>query len=171
MDVLDAIRLKRSVRQFAPNPLPTDAVRAILNAGRRAQSSKNTQPWQFIAVTDKDVLARLSQTGDFASHLAGAALGVVLAVPDEPDRHDWLMFDVGQAASYMQLAAWALGVGSVIATIYHPDQAQAILGVPDDYRCDVALSFGYPADATILTTPPRTGGRKPLDEIVHYDHW
>ena len=171
MDVLDAIRLKRSVRQFAPTPLPDDAVRAILNAGRRAQSSKNTQPWQFIAVTNKVVLARLSQTGDFASHLAGAALGVVLAAPDEPDRHDWLMFDVGQAASYMQLAAWTLGIGSVIATIYHPDQAQAILGVPNGYRCDVALSFGYPADASILTAPPRPGGRRPLDEMVHHDHW
>lgn len=171
MDVLDAIRQKRAVRQFAPNPLPPDAVRTILNAGRRAQSSKNTQPWQFIAVTDGDVLARLSQTGDFAGHLAGAALGVVLAAPDEPDRHDWLMFDVGQAASYMQLAAWTLGIGSAIATIYHPDQAQAILGVPDGYRCDVALSFGYPADVSILTAPPRQGGRKPLDEMVHYNHW
>ena len=171
MDVLDAIRLKRSVRQFAPKPLPDETMRAILNAGRRAQSSKNTQPWQFVAVTDKDILRQLSQTGDFASHLAGAALGVVIVTPDEPERQDWLMFDVGQAASYMQLAAWDLGVGSVIATIYHPDQAQAILGIPAGYRCDVALSFGYPADASILTAPPRSGGRKPLDEMIHHDRW
>ena len=45
MDVLDAIRLKRSVRQFALTPLPDEAISTILNAGRRAQSSKNTQPW------------------------------------------------------------------------------------------------------------------------------
>lgn len=171
MDVLDAIRLKRSVRQFAPTPLPDDAVRTILNAGRRAQSSKNTQPWHFVAVTDKDTLKRLSQTGDFAAHLAGAALGVVLVTPDEPERRDWLMFDVGQAASYMQLAAWDLGIGSVIASIYHPDQAQTILGIPDGYRCDVALSFGYPADASVISAPPRLGGRKPLDEMVHDNHW
>ena len=157
MDVLDAIRLKRSVRQFALTPLPDEAVRTILNAGRRAQSSKNTQPWQFVAVTDKDILTQLAQTGDFAGHLAGAALGVALVAPDDPERHDWLMFDLGQAASYMQLAATELGIGSAIATIYHPDQAQAILGVPDGYRCDVALSFGYPADASALARATEAG--------------
>lgn len=171
MNVLDAIRLKRSVRQFAPNPLPEEAVRAILNAGRRAQSSKNTQPWQFVAITDNDILTRLSQTGDFAGHLAGAALGVVLVAPDDAERHDWLMFDLGQAASYMQLAATELGIGSAIATIYHPDQAQAILGVPDGYRCDVALSFGYPAETSILSAAPRQGGRNPLDAMVHHERW
>jgi nitroreductase len=171
MNVLDAIRLKRSVRRFAPDPLPEDAIRTILNAGRRAQSSKNTQPWQFVAVTDRDALTQLSQTGDFAGHLAGAALGVVIVTPDEPDRREWLMFDVGQAAAYMQLAAWELGIGSVIATIYHPDQAQAILGIPNGYRCDVALSFGYPADKTVLTAPPRQGGRNPLDDMVHRERW
>ena len=171
MDVLEAIRDKRAVRQFAPKSLPEDVVRAILNAGRRAQSSKNTQPWQFVVVTDKDILRQLSQTGDFASHLAGAAVGVVIVTPDDPERRDWLMFDVGQAASYMQLAAWELGVGSVIATIYHPDQAQTVLGIPEGYRCDVALSFGYPADASILTAPPRPGGRKPLNEMVHTNRW
>ena len=171
MNVLDAIRLKRSVRRFAPDPLPEDATRSILNAGRRAQSSKNTQPWQFVAVTDRGILTQLSQTGDFAGHLAGAALGVVIVTPDEPDRREWIMFDVGQSAAYMQLAAWELGVGSVIATIYHPEQAQEILGVPDGYRCDVALSFGYPADPSILTAPNRPGGRRPLAEVVHADHW
>lgn len=171
MNVLDAIRLKRSVRRFTPDSLPDDAVRTIFNAGRRAQSSKNTQPWQFVAVTDRDILTQLSRTGDFAGHLAGAALGVVIVTPDDPDRRDWLMFDVGQAAAYMQLAAWELGIGSVIATIYHPDEAQAILGVPAGYRCDVALSFGFPADASVLTAPPRQGGRNPLDEMVHRERW
>jgi len=171
MNVLDAIRLKRSVRRFTSDPLPDDAVRSILNAGRRAQSSKNTQPWQFVAVTDRDILSQLSRTGDFAGHLAGAALGVMIVTPDDPERREWLMFDVGQAAAYMQLAAWELGIGSVIATIYQPEQAQAILGIPAGYRCDVALSFGYHADATVLSAPPKQGGRNPLDEMVHRERW
>jgi nitroreductase len=171
MQVQDAVRTKRAVRAFAATPLPEEAVVAILNAGRRAQSSKNTQPWQFVAVTERETLRRLSQTGDFAGHLAGAALGVVLVAPEEPDRRDWLMFDLGQAAAYMQLAAWDLGIGSAIATIYHPDQAQAILGIPDGYRADVALSFGYPADDKLVSAPPRPGGRKPLDEMVHRERW
>jgi nitroreductase len=171
MNVSEAIHNKRAVRRFAPQPLPSEATLAILNAGRRAQSSKNTQPWQFVAVTDRKILAELSQTGDFAGHLAGAALGVALVVPDQADRREWVMFDLGQAASYMQLAAWELGIGSVLATIYQPEQARAILHVPEEYRCDVALSFGYPADAADLSAPPRAGGRRSLSEVVHWDTW
>jgi nitroreductase len=177
MDVSEAIRTKRAVRRFAPTPLPEDVTRAILNAGRRAQSSKNSQPWQFIVVTDRATLQRLAGTGKFAGHLAGAALGVVLVTagaPDTPDAAEtdaWVMFDVGQAAAYMQLAAWELGVGSVIATIYEPDDARAILGIPAGMGCDVALSFGYPADARDMAATPRAGGRKPLEAMVHHDRW
>jgi nitroreductase len=171
MDVSEAIRTKRAIRRFAPTPLPAEVTQAILNAGRRAQSSKNTQPWQFVAVTDHATLERLAGSGDFAGHLAGAALGVVLVTPDEPERREWLMFDVGQAAAYMQLAAWEMGVGSVIATIYRPEDARAILGIPADLRCDVALSFGYPADARDMAAAPRAGGRRPLEELVHRDRW
>ena len=56
MNVFDAIRLKRAVRKFKDEPLPEETILAILNAGRRAQSSKNTQPWHFIAVTNKATL-------------------------------------------------------------------------------------------------------------------
>ncbi|HLZ22252.1 MAG TPA: nitroreductase family protein [Ktedonobacterales bacterium] len=171
MDVAEAIRNKRAVRQFTEQPLPEEAIHTILNAGRRAQSSKNSQPWQFVAVRDKETLVKLSTCGDFARHLAGAALGVVLLTQgSEAGSAEWLMFDLGQAASYMQLAAWELGIGSCIATIYHPDQARAILQAPADYRCDVALSFGYPAAAEIQR-PPRAGGRKPLDEMVRWERW
>lgn len=171
MDVLEAIRGKRAIRQFTDQPLPEEAVRTILDAGRRAQSSKNSQRWQFAAVRNKETLAKLAQCGDFAGHLAGAALGVVLVTPGpEAGSVEWMMFDLGQAAAYMQLAAWDLGIGSCIATIYQPDQARAILGVPAEYRCDVAISFGYPA-ANEMQRPPQAGGRKPLDEIVHWETW
>ncbi len=59
MNVSDAIRLKRAVRKFQDKPLPDDVVHAILNAGRRSQSSKNTQAWQFIAIRDKSILKEL----------------------------------------------------------------------------------------------------------------
>jgi nitroreductase len=168
--VEEVIRTKRAVRQFAATPPPDAAVEAILRAGHYAQSSKNGQPWHFIAIRDRETLRRLSQTGDFAGHLAGAALGVALVAPvDEPERDRWIMFDLGQAASYMQLEAWELGIGSCIATIYHPEQAAALLGIPDGYRCDVAISFGYPAESQ--QRAPRPGGRKPLSEIVHWERW
>ena len=76
MDVKVAINTKRAVREFKDQPLPEEAVWEILNAGRRAQSAKNWQPWHFIAIRDKKILKSLSQMGNFAGHLAGAAMGV-----------------------------------------------------------------------------------------------
>ncbi len=170
MDVAEAIRLKRAVRVFKNEPLPEEAVRRILWAGRRAQSSKNTQPWEFIAITDMDLLRGLSELGAYAGHLAGASLGVAILTPD-PEQRWSLMFDAGQAAAYMQLAAWEMRIGSCIATIYQPEQARELLGFPETLHLHVALSFGYPADPSALTDPPRAGGRKPMEEIIHWNGW
>lgn len=82
MNVSEAIRLKRAIRKFSDRQLPEEVIKVILNAGRRAQSSKNTQPWQFIAITDKAKLKQLSECGEWAGHLAGAALGVAILTPD-----------------------------------------------------------------------------------------
>jgi nitroreductase len=170
MELSKAIRLKRAVRKYRPEPLPWEIIHSILNAGRRAQSSKNTQPWHFIAITDTTILQKLSACGDWAGHLAGAALGVAIVHPDPGEKFQ-LMFDIGQAAAYMQLAAWELGVGSCLASIYLADQARDILEFPDEYFTRIAISFGYPQDPDILTNTPRKGGRKTLDEIVHWNKW
>ena len=170
MDVSEAIRLKRAVRKFQDRPLPEDVLRAILNAGRRAQSSKNEQAWQFIAIRDKATLKALSETGKYAGHLAGAAVGVAILSPD-PEGKFQDLFDVGQAAAYMQLAAWELGVGSCIASIYEPEKARPILGFPREWHLRIALSFGYPLDKEKLTSRPRRGGRRPLEEMVHWERW
>mgnify|MGYP001032609357 CR=1 FL=1 len=102
--------------------------------------------------------------------LAAAALGVVILTPDPAQRFS-IMFDAGQAAAYMQLAAWELGIGSCLATIYDPDKARHLLGFPDDWHARIAISFGYPAQEAWLTSPPRRGGRRPLEEVVHWERW
>jgi nitroreductase len=170
MNVSEAIRTKRAVRQFQQRPLDEQAVHAILNAGRRSQSAKNSQPWHFIAIQDKATLKALSRLGEWAGHLAGAALGVAIITP-HPDTRFSVMFDAGQSAAYMQLAAWEMGIGSCLATIYEPEKARQILGFPDDQHIRIAISFGYPLDEEALTAGPRKGGRQPLDEIVHWDKW
>ena len=170
MNVSDAIRAKRAVRQFQQSPLPEEAVHAILNAGRRSQSSKNTQPWQFIAIREKNILAALSECGTWAGHLAGAALGVAILTPS-PDEKFQTMFDAGQAAAYMQLAAWELGIGSCPASIYEPEKARAILNFPAEWQLRICLSFGYPLKTEKLSAPPKAGGRKKLEEVVHWEKW
>ena len=170
MHVSEAIRMKRAVREFQDQPLPEEITNTILNAGRRAQSSKNTQPWSFIAIQEKSTLQALSECGTFAGHLAGAALGVAILTPDPAERFS-IMFDAGQVAAYMQLAAWELGVGSCLATIYEPETARQLLGFPAQLHLSLALSFGFPVDQAYLTTPPQKGGRRSLDDIVRWEKW
>lgn len=170
MNVSDAIRLKRAVRKFQDTPLPEDVTRAILNAGRRSQSSKNEQGWQFVAIRDKGTLKALSECGQWAGHLAGAALGVAILTA-EPTAKFQTMFDAGQAAAFMQLAAWELGVGSVPASIYEHEKAREILGFPPEWHLRIAQSFGYPLEETKLTSAPKQGGRRSLEEIVHWEKW
>src|SRR5512142_3454171 len=98
MKVSEAIRTKRAIRKFQDKPLPEDVVHAILNAGRRSQSSKNEQTWQFIAIRDKAILKALSECGEWAGHLAGAAMGVAIVTPDPTPKFQ-VLFDAGQAAA------------------------------------------------------------------------
>jgi hypothetical protein len=122
MEVLDAIRRKRAVRAYTERPLPPDIVEGILYAGRRAQSSKNRQPWHFIALQDRSTIDELATLGDFTGPLKTAALVVALVTPDPTDSW-WVMFDAGQAASYMQLAALEMGVASCIVSLHRKGRA------------------------------------------------
>lgn len=170
MNVSDAIRTKRAVRKFQDKPLSKESIHSILNAGRRSQSAKNSQNWQFIAMQDKSILKALSECGQWAGHLAGAALGVAILTPDPNEKFQYL-FDAGQAAAFMQLAAWELGIGSCPASIYDFERARSILGFPTEWHLRLALSFGYPANEAKLTSVPKKGGRRTLEDLVHWEKW
>ena len=173
MNVWDAVRTRRAIRAFADRPVAPAELDRILQAGRRAGSSKNLQRWAFIVVRDRATLAELAEVGPWAGHLAGAAVGIALVTPD-PSAADAplsVMFDLGQAAENMMLVAWELGIGSVPATVYEHDVARRILGYPDDHHCEYILSFGYPADPAALTAPLRPGGRRPLESMIHQERW
>lgn len=169
----EAIDSLRAVRDFVERPLPGWAVERILNAGRRAGSSKNAQRWAFIVCRDPAHLAELATLGPWAGHLAGAAVAIALVTPDprSPGAPLSITWDLGRAAQNMVLAAWELGIGSVPATVYERDRARALLGYPDSWHCEFVLSFGYPADPQVLVAPKRAGGRKQLSEIVHEERW
>ena len=173
METSTAISTYQTIRSFQERPLSEDHLDRILTAGRRAPSSKNSQRWQFIVCRDRSHLEELSTVGYFARHLAGAAAGVALVapVPEDPSRKEWIMFDLGQVAENMLLAAWDLGIGGVHAAVYDEDRARRLLGYPNGYRCDCLLSFGYPREPTMLAAPPRKGGRRPLSDMVHLERW
>jgi len=173
METWRAISTYRAVRSFDPRHIPEAGLDRILQAGRRAPSSKNMQRWAFIACTDRAHLRELSEVGPFAGHLAGAAAAVAIVVPqtDEVSARDWTVFDVGQAVQNMLLAAWDQGIGGAHAAVYDEPLARRLLGYPDGYRCDLLLSLGFPADPAALTAPPERGGRRPPDEVIHRERW
>lgn len=162
MDTLDAIHTKRSVRRFTDDPVTEEIVRKILDAGRHAQSSKNDQPWTFILIQSKESLQALSECGTYAGHIAGAKFAVVLV-----DQNNW-SFDIGQAAAYMQLAAWDLGVSSCIAYFGFQEKLKVLLRIPEEATAEIGISFGYSAEDP---HEPRKSGRKPLEEILRREHW
>jgi nitroreductase len=165
MNVLEAIRSKRAVRQFAAKAVSHDDIVAILDAARRAQSSKNTQPWQFVVIEDRETLKELSKAGDYTQYLPSSAFAVIFVSEEDTA---WVNFDLGQASSYMQLAAWELGIGSCLIAFHRQEQAHDVLRIPSGMHCMGGIDFGYPAPDW---TPAKMGGRKPIEDIAHWNKW
>lgn len=171
MNVWEAIQSKRAIREFKDQTLLPAEVDRILHAGRRSQSSKNSQPWHFIAVQERDRLRQIARLGSGLGHVAGAALCVVIIVPTENERTLWHFFDSGQSAAYMQLAATELGIGSCLGTIYDPEQANELLGIPAGWQTRLLISFGYPADSAVAAKPLQAGGRRTFADVAHKETW
>jgi nitroreductase len=165
MDAYRAIVSKRDTRAFADLPLPAEAQRRILQAGRMAGSSKNSQPCRFIAIDDPRAKEAIAGCGDFSGWVPATPWLVAVAVPGEAPRGE---FDAGRAAQNMMVAAWGEGIASCPATMHRPDCARETLGLPADYRVVIVVGFGYPS------RPPKRvaeAARKPWDEYVHRNRW
>ncbi len=173
MDLLEAIKTRRAVRQFSDEPVPHAQIEAIVNAGRLSGSAKNTQPWTFIIVTRREALQALTECGPWCTHVGGAAFAVVLVVDDLHDPPTLTKpFDLGRASQNMMLAAWSLGIGSVMGTIYEPAVARDALAIPADRDVPWLISFGYPhPDHDPRRRPPRPEGRRPLDAVTRWERW
>jgi nitroreductase len=169
------VRSLRSVRRFAPTPVPDDVLREVLDIARWTGSAKNSQPWEVVVVRDRGTLEQLAGLGTFAGHLAGAQVGVVLVMHDEHRR-----LDEGRLAQNLMLAAWAYGIGSCIATMQPADnvaRAKHLLAIPSERGLSTILSLGFPADAQALRRSPELGragvaiGRKPTSQFVSWERF
>jgi len=171
------LRSLRSVRRYAPTPVPDAVIHDILDVGRWTGSAKNTQPWELVLVRERATLEELSRLGQFASHLAGANFAILL-VMNAPGNS----FDAGRLAENLMLGGWAFGVGSCIGTLAPAAdevRAKELLGVPLDRSMHTAIAFGYPTSPEALKVSATPGiqrvlpsvGRRPLAEIVHVERY
>jgi nitroreductase len=171
METLEAIKARRNVRQFTDQPIPDADLDRILAAGRLAPSAKNWQPWDFVVVTDREQLQRLSGVWHGGKHVAdaGAAIALTLPVLDDPRRVLIAQFDLGQTAAFIQIAAADLGVGCGHSSVGDQDLARDVLGLPDDVEAALILDLGYPADRPLA--PLKRHDRRPFDDLVHRGSW
>jgi nitroreductase len=171
METWDAITSRRDVRSFEDRPLPDEALDRILEAGRRAPSSRNWQPWDFVVVTDRDQLAELAKVWQGAGHVPGSAATIAFILPrtDDAQQQETALYDLGQAAMAMQIAAADQGIGSGHSAVADQDQARRVLGFPEDRYAAYLMPLGAPADRPLR--PIRRPDRRPLDEVVHRARW
>jgi nitroreductase len=159
----EAIVGKRDTRNFSPRPIPLEVLNRILQAGRMAGSSKNTQPVRFVVLQEPGRKSEIAACGQFAGHVphCAAAIAVVLTPGGGP-------FDAGRAAQNVMVAAWAEGITSCPTSMHDQECARRVLGLPADHTVATLLAMGYPDPAHSLH-----GGRQrlPLDAIVHWERW
>jgi len=172
METWDAIRARRNVRQYTDQPIDREDLERICEAGRRAPSAGNGQPWDFVVVTDRAQLTELARVWERGGgHIARSAATIALVArePEDGRPRDLMLYDFGQATAYMMLAAADLGIGSGHSAVADQPQAQRVLGFPDGYLAVYLIGLGYPADRPLrpLTRP----SRRPFDEVVHWNHW
>jgi nitroreductase len=169
MTLWAAIRSRRNVRQFADRPVPGEDLDQILEAGRRSPSSQNSQPWDFILVTDRDDLQRLATVWRGAGHVAVSAATIALVTAADDGQYQRAQFDLGQATMSMMLAAAGRGIGSCHSGIGDQDLARELLGLPPDRSCSFLISLGYPAGRPLA--PISVPDRRPFEEVVHRGRW
>jgi nitroreductase len=153
----------RVVRDFQKKPLSDPHLHAILEAGRWTGSSKNRQSWSIVVITNPEQKNRIAECGDFTDPIRRAPLAIALV--KEAEGND---FDIGRLAQNLMLAANPLGVGSCPITFHRSADAAAVLGLPEGAGCRYGIAFGYPGEDH---QPAKFGGRKPLDEFVHWDSY
>jgi nitroreductase len=171
METWEAITTRRNVREFSPEPLAGEHLDRILEAAWRSPSSRNSQPWDFVVVTDRAQLQELSTVWRGGAHIAGAAAAVAIVIDDEDDQNarETARYDIGQASMQMMIAAIDLGVVSGHSSVGDQDLARKLLGFPAGKIARYIIDFGYPAGAPLK--PIRKPDRRPFDEVVHKGTW
>jgi nitroreductase len=162
LDTFTCIRTRREIRDYLDDKSVSDEdLLKILEAGRVAPSSKNSQPWQFVVVKNKETLTKIASLTPTGSHIAKAPLAIAVLM----DGAKLPEIDGARAIQNMVLEAWDMGIGACWVTNFYEDAVKDILGAPQRMKMVTVIPFGYPKEAR--TT--RKKMRKALEEIVSYE--
>lgn len=161
MEALEAIRKRRSVRKYTGEAIPREDLEQIVDAGRLAATGSNKQPWDFIVVTDREMIEKLKVASQWMEH-AGAIIAVVM---DPSSR--WWIEDGAAAVENMLIASTALGYGSCWLegyTLPREEEFKILLGIPKEKRLLTLIPVGVPVE-----WPTKT--KKSLQDVLHWEQY
>jgi len=162
MDALEAIATRHSTRAYTGRPVSKDVLERIVDAGRRAPTARNVQPWEFVVVTDAGTRKRIADITEYGKFIAQSPACIVVFCKDTK----YYLEDGCAATENMLIAATALGVQSCwVAGDKKPycGTIAGLLGVPAGYKliCLVALGYGE--------TPGKPTPKRDLREVIHWE--
>jgi len=165
MACIDKVLNRRSIRKFKNEPVSKEIIDRILEAGRRAPSATNQQPWHFVVARDHAKKESCTYRGfnRFATEAPFVVVGLYRR--SEAIIEKLSLMDVTIALQNMVVAAWVQGVGSCWMGAFDEGKLRDTLNLPDDARIVGAVAFGIPDEE------PRQPAKKPLGDIVHFDEW
>lgn len=163
MDAIEVLKTRRAVRSYRHEPVPKEIIADIIDCGRLAATAINIQPWEFVAVTDREALRQIAQTTDYGKFIADAAVCIVVMCRDTK----YYLEDGSAATQNILLAARAHGLGACwVAGDKKPYAANIcrLVGAPPECKLISLVPVGYPAE-----TPDKD--KRPLSEVLHWEKY
>ena len=169
-EVNEEIRKVRQARLYRPDSVPDDVLQQLLELARWTGSSRNTQPWRFVVIKDKEQLRRISQLRTPINWVADAPLAIAIVLDGENPLSE--AFDEGRVTERLLIGATLFGLGG--GTAWFGDDAQQaegkrILGIPQERFARSVVVLGYPTTLKDHRPNANIPGRKPMSELVSYD--
>jgi len=161
MDVLEAIRSRRSIRRFKADAVPDDIVMKVLDATHWAPSARNQQPVSFIVIKDNNIRKQIANLAPWGSFIGDSP--VAIAIVTDPSSK-WHIVDGSLASQNLMLAAHSFGLGTCWVGGLEREDIKKLMGVPEHLHILTVMPLGYPDEKG-------SSQRKDLDDIVHREKW
>jgi len=169
MQILEEIREWVSIKNFREDSVPEDILNRIIEAGRRAPSAKNRQPWRFVVCRDFKIRNRLKDAAFGQEHVGQAPVVIAACTTNinykMPNGQLSYPIDLSMAVSFMMIQSRAEKLGTCVVTTYDEPEVKDILAIPYSMRVVMLLLVGYPMEIPLINQ------RKSLSRIVGWNHW
>jgi nitroreductase len=170
MEYTELIAARYSVRAYRPDAVEDEKLQTVLGAARLAPTAANRQPFQLIVIHTagrEEEIAKIYHRPWFVQAPLVIAVCAISsqAWVRESDRFNARLIDAAIVADHLILAAANLGLGTCWIAAFNVEAARSVLQLPDEAEPAIFTPLGYPADQ------PGSKIRKPLSELVRYEHW